>query len=80
MKSGADKFLCWLDMEDAYCQITYMPACNELEIEVSILGEGHFYRKRAGNFELFLRDALKHYKRDPAAVEKYWSKRQVSPV
>lgn len=63
MKEGSKEFFEWLDQEDAYCEITYMPACGELEIKVSIIGEGDFYQKRAGNFALFLEAAKKHFNR-----------------
>ncbi len=59
MYTGSEAFFAWLDYEDAYCEITYMPACGELEIKVSILGEGDFYQKRAGTFEMFLANAKK---------------------
>jgi len=63
MKEGAAEFFSWLDSEEAYCEITYMPACGELEIKISILGEGDFYRKRAGSFAMALEAAKKHYNR-----------------
>lgn len=61
MIEGVNEFFRWLEKEEAYCEITYLGGCNELEIKVSILGEGDFYIKRAGNFILYLDKVKKHY-------------------
>jgi len=68
MYEGAEEFFNWCDREDAYCEITYMPACGEVEIKISILGEGDFYRKRAGNYKMFLEAARKHYGREATSI------------
>lgn len=63
MYQGAEAFFAWCDYEDAYCEVTYLGDC-EVEIKVSILGEGDYYQKRAGSFVNFLAAAKKHYNRD----------------
>lgn len=67
LQKGALEFFAWVSSEEGFSEICYMPACNELEIKVSIPGRGDLHQKRAISFESFVEYAQDHFNKKSGA-------------